>query len=201
MAPWNDPFVLSAAELCWVIRDHRFTPLLALYAASNGQKDVATTESAIKAVEAILLQRKERLAKPDMSEKTLLECCYIIHKHAKRLPNMKKLATLSAAKFEDFRTTKQPDVMLIAGCRIDDTRSAGQLYASIRRHIKKRQDDNDKNNNRQDDTATEVVPPPVLRVITVDSDDDDDLLGVMVGSSGTPLSNARSSISSSTDKL
>ena len=59
---------------------HRLTPLLALYAASNGQVYLTTMERAVKDAAAIMLQQNEQLVKPDMSEKILLKRCYNIKK-------------------------------------------------------------------------------------------------------------------------
>jgi len=70
----------SCAQCSRALLGHRLTPLLALYAASNGQVYLTTMERAIKDAAVIMLQQNEQLVKPGMSEKILLERCYDIKK-------------------------------------------------------------------------------------------------------------------------
>ena len=58
MDSWNDPVIQRAAELCYLINDHQFTPFLGLHACINGNDDFLIRESSIKIVECITVKFK-----------------------------------------------------------------------------------------------------------------------------------------------
>jgi len=175
MDSWNDPVIQRAAELCYLIDDHRFTPLFGLHACINGNDDFLIRESSIKIVECIIASKQDQ-GQPSM---TFEERCFQIQKRAKRLPNMRKANSIDQISLEHFRSKKLTDVIFLAngGKPVNNTRhNANGLYKSIQRYIERR---------------AKVATTAVI-------DDDTSLLWLPPTNASPASSNARSSMSSMT---
>jgi hypothetical protein len=159
MNSWNDPVMQRAAELCCLIGDHRFTSLFGLHACSNGNEDFLTRESSICIVECIIASKQEQGPPPYM---TLEECCFQIHKRAKRLPNMAKAKSIGQISLQHFRSKKQSDVMFLAngGKLLNSTgHNVDKHYKAIHRYIQKKEAEAAKTVVIDDDTGLLWLPP------------------------------------------
>jgi hypothetical protein len=184
---FEDERVQSAARLFRLVNDVRFTASFSLFAVSK-DLEVASKESAIKAVEAIALSRNEEFGTPDCGDEHTKQRCKDIWDEATVLPNLNKtnLSDVRLGKLGKWRVKKVADAMRLAGCAIEETKTSGALYRSIHRYIAGAGELTTKN------PARNPVRPPVS-IVTINNSDDSSTIAQL-----SPSSNAFSSISNLT---